>query len=286
MQYSHPGLATLIVMCLAASSCVMESEDLGANALPVVDGTVSTEGSWPTMVSIASIHSSRADRHWCGGTLIRPDKVMTAAHCFNTDADPGSYEIRIGRINLGTSSGEVVEVVDIQFHPDYDDDTNDHDLAVLTLEDSVVGVTPTRLVSPARMAEIGPGDKAVMMGWGTTSSGGSGSTTLREVSLPIIAVGAACNEETDYETVTENQICIGRLDGGQDTCQGDSGGPAFVWHDGEWFQIGITSWGLGCARPELPGVYTYLPNYLEWTFENVPGGRPAWLTSSQIIAIL
>lgn len=274
---------TLGASALALGCSSEGAFETGSQSQRIVGGSEADEGAWPSMVSIAYDLSPGIENHWCGGTLIRPNKVLSAAHCFD-DTTASRYQIRIGRHDLTTGDGEEADVTSIQKHPSYSG--GDNDLVILTLAESIDDVPLTRLVNEARMSEIHTGDDVTMVGWGDTTAGGTGSETLQEVSLGIIGVGDDCNSVSDYDDVTNNEICIGRLDGGQDTCQGDSGGPAFVRRDGEWFQLGITSWGWGCAEVDRPGVYTYLPEYFDWSLDNVSGLAPSWLPSAQIMSIL
>jgi len=95
---------------------------------------------------------------------------------------------------------------------------------------------------------------ATVAGWGATSEGGAGSDRLKEVALPIVS-DAQCAAHYGSSTVAATEVCAGYPEGGQDSCQGDSGGPFMVRNGGSWLLAGIVSWGDGCARPGVPGVY-------------------------------
>ena len=102
------------------------------------------------------------------------------------------------------------------------------------------------------------------------------SDIIQEVNVPVVT-----NEECDesiptppYPPILSGMICAGVPEGGKDTCQGDSGGPA-IWTDSDLrsYLIGITSWGIGCAQPNLPGVYTRVTEYLDWIDDNTGKGN-------------
>jgi transmembrane protease serine 3 len=116
-------------------------------------------------------------------------------------------------------------------------------------------------------------DSSTVVGHGATSSGGNGSPSLLEVSLPIhddqfMADQYAANGAA-YEPNT--MVGAGPAEGGRDSCQGDSGGPLMVFDGNTPKQIGIVSWGLGCAAAGLPGIYSevYHGALQQWVLDNV-----------------
>jgi secreted trypsin-like serine protease len=288
------ALAFLALQGIASSvlfACGGEQElpevDLAAQEQTIVGGEEAPEDTWRSVVSVTYKPSPAYPWH-CGGTLVAPTWVVTAAHCVYGDPTASNYEVIVGRHDITTSEGQLVNVARVVIHPSYVGD--DNDIALLELS-TAVNAPLSRLVSLPRMSEIRPGDDTRALGWGDLAQGGDPSETLQIVSVDVVGIGAQCLAASEYDeqgaTVTDNEICIGDLAGGHDTCQGDSGGPVFVRRDGEWFLIGVTSWGFGCALPELPGVYTFTPNYLRWVYENTPGSRaPSLLPSAQILASL
>ncbi|KAM9305329.1 prostasin-like [Gastrophryne carolinensis] len=107
-------------------------------------------------------------------------------------------------------------------------------------------------------------------GWGATSEGGNppADGTLQKVMTPLIDYKTCSvlynSKSSSYVAIQSEKICSGYSDGGKDSCQGDSGGPLVCKVQGVWYQVGIVSWGTGCAEPNYPGVYTLVSAYQDW----------------------
>ena len=188
---------------------------------------------------MVSLQSSNWGGHFCGGSLVREDWVITAAHCVE-GVSQNSLQVKIGLHNVNSTTGAVTKNIDdIIVHPQYSGWSLDNDYALLHLSSPVTTFEPIQLIT-----DNSHDDEPVMattMGWGATSSGGWGSNVLMEVDVPIDeSCGNIGNE------VTNNMVCAGDWNGGEDSCQGDSGGPLFMTNDdGEYELIGIVSWGYG-----------------------------------------
>ena len=189
------------------------------------------------MVSVQS--SGYWGGHFCGGSLVREDWVVTAAHCVEGES-ASSISVKIGMHNINSTMGSETRYADeIIVHPNYSGGSLDNDYALIHLT-SPSSFEPIQLVT-----SDSHDDEPVMsttMGWGATSSGGWSSDVLLEVDVPI---DDSCGSYSNSE-ITNQMVCAGDGNGGEDSCQGDSGGPLIMTNsDGEYELIGIVSWGYG-----------------------------------------
>jgi Trypsin len=245
----------------------------------IVGGNTTTIAEWPWQVAITAdpefFSGNGFQRQFCGGSLVTPTIVVSAAHCFfnvfqgvpGQGFDPPDLFAAItGRTQLSSSAGQEIEVASYFFFVDgsgkplFNRNTNDWDVvfAQLASPSPSSNSTPIQIAGANEAASWAPANEnAWATGWGTTSSGGSKSDTLREVNIDRIA-DSTCGSGASYgaDFHPETMVCAGELAGGQDTCQGDSGGPLVTPIGGGVFRLfGDTSWGFGCALPNLPGVY-------------------------------
>ena len=199
--------------------------------------------------------------HFCGGSLVREDWVVTAAHCVLGDS-PGNIQVKIGLHNVNGTTGSVTRnVSEIIIHPNYNSNSLNNDYALLRLSSPITNFEPIKLVTSDN--HDNEPVMATTMGWGATQSGGSSSAILLEVDVPI---DDSCGSYSN-SSITNNMVCAGFSSGGYDSCQGDSGGPLIMTNsDGEYELIGIVSWGYGCAESQYPGVYSRIYPKLDWFF--------------------
>lgn len=227
----------------------------------IVGGGFTSTAKYPWQVRIEI--SSDVGDFVCGGSLIHPLIVMTAAHCIADDLGaflPGlDATLLIGRTTLSAGEGEVNGAFDFYLSDGYSPIANpgapnSFDFAFITLD--VATVATRILVAGAdERALWTPGREAYVTGWGRTSEGGTSSDTLKEAMVPIVA-DPDCGSAYGGAFVSALMVCAGFPAGGVDACQGDSGGPLQSPIDGGGFRVtGIVSWGEGCARPARPGVY-------------------------------
>jgi hypothetical protein len=230
----------------------------------IIGGTYAADGDYPFMVAVGGQFGGQFFQ-FCGGVLVTDRHVVTAAHCSEGES-PGGVRVLVGALDLDGGGGQVVRVARLDVHPDFIDTTAGYDISVWTLSDRVdlaaSGLHTVELMRPELEALTAPGVLTTTTGWGASDLPG---TVLQEVHLPIVdeaTCAAVYPDATNFET----QICAGVPEGGIDSCYGDSGGPLLVRDpDREvWMHAGITSWGDGCALPDVPGVYARTSALSAW----------------------
>ncbi len=256
------------------------------NQPTIIGGTEAEPGAWPWMAALVT--ASEPDAYWgqfCGGALIRPQWVLTAAHC-TENKTAADIHVVLGRHKLSSATGERIAVDQIVNHPDYESNTLDADIALLHLE-APASQTPIWVVGSADAALFDPGTLATVTGWGLTSSNGNDyPDALRQVSVPIIS-NTTCNQSYGGD-ITANMLCAGYPQGGQDSCSGDSGGPLVVpdASGAGWLQAGVVSWGEGCAEPDYYGVYARVEVFKTWIVSYTGEPQPAPKTFQVFIPLV
>ena len=225
--------------------------EAGIGALPardVVGGLVAPQGKFPWAVRLST---------GCGGALTEPRVVLTAGHCVDGTGSNGRIRVTAGVADLKSRSAQSARSEKVIRAVGFVDEIHGDDWAVIRLD------RPLRLPTlPISDQVVGVGTY-VVMGWGQTRE----DSIVQEHRLHYASVHtvtdqkcAAAYRKTGVKLVAGEQMCAGSP--GVDTCQGDSGGPMIgQGRRGEWVQVGIVSWGLGCARDGYPGVYTQLSTF-------------------------
>ncbi|MGW3625315.1 serine protease [Streptomyces sp. NPDC000880] len=228
----------------------------------VVGGYPARVADSPWVVALASRHRFGGTRagQFCGGVVVAPTKVLTAAHCLNRAvlgqdvSEIRDLRVLSGRSELVGAGGQEIAVSGTEVAPQYSPTTNNADLAVLTLAKALPASQVIGLAGPGDPA-YQPGTSATVYGWGDTKGDGSYPTSLHAAQVTVLP-DQACEQAypggLSARYVASTMLCAGDAKGGRDACQGDSGGPLVA----RGKLIGLVSWGSGCGQAKSPGVYT------------------------------
>ncbi|XP_006890930.1 PREDICTED: transmembrane protease serine 5 [Elephantulus edwardii] len=252
--------------CTSGQIVSLKCSDCGARPLAsrIVGGQAVAPGRWPWQASVAL-----GSRHTCGGSVLAPHWVVTAAHCIHSFrlSRLSSWRVHAGLVShsaIRPHQGAVVER--IIPHPLYSAQNHDYDVALLRLRTPLnFSDTVGAVCLPAQEQHFPRGSHCWVSGWGHTDPSHSHSSdTLQDTVVPLLSTHF-CNSSCVYGgALTPRMLCAGYLDGRADACQGDSGGP-LVCPDGDtWRLVGVVSWGRGCAEPNHPGVYAKVATFLDW----------------------
>ncbi|NXK07949.1 TMPS5 protease, partial [Herpetotheres cachinnans] len=249
------------IVALKCSEC-----GLRPGAARVVGGADVPPGRWPWQVSV--YHGSQ---HHCGGSVLAREWIVTAAHCVHSyrRLQASAWLVFAGVITHGSIKQEAgVSVKKIIYHPLYNDNSLDYDIALMKLQVPLNFSDAIRAVClPPSHQDLFQGTQCWVSGWGYTRPDQAQVTeTLKEALVPLIGT-KRCNSSCMYAgELTARMLCAGYLHGKIDACQGDSGGPLVCQDESTWRLVGIVSWGQGCAEPNHPGVYTNVAQLLPWIY--------------------
>jgi len=227
--------------------------------------TEKNEFPWQVMLWMSSVPVP-----YCGGSILSKKTILTAAHCVATWGVE-NITVVVGEHDWTVDDGEKrMNVCDKVIHPNYGSrSTWDYDFAILTLCENITFTNYTTPVCPPSHPESDYADvSAMIMGWGGLYEGGPGPDELMEAEVTTIT-NKQCSAAYLPGNITDSMICAGAQ--GKDTCQGDSGGPLVTDEGGYYSQIGVVSWGKGCARPDYPGVYSRITSAAKFIQDNIEG---------------
>lgn len=275
----HIGSVAVSILALTLGPVQVHAQTAGGvqSVQPrIIGGRPTPEDSFPSVLSILLNIPGRSqyERHFCGATLIAPNWALSAAHCFvdedgNAGLPASEFSVLADENRLSTNRRDdrsnEVGVVSIIPHPDFTLDTFTNDVALLELSEPID--EPVMSLFNGDAARL-PGAPALIVGWGVVDDSNPERPVYprrqQYARVPIVS-NEVCNAPDSYNgDVDSTQICAGFPRGGVDSCQGDSGGPLILGIRGQQVQVGIVSYGNGCAMPAFYGVYTNLSLYGPW----------------------
>lgn len=281
MKRFRSFLAFLVVVtavCTLPASAQEEEEPSPGEARVsklIVGGKKAMAGQIPWQVALIDGQSTSV-KQFCGGSLVAPQWVLTAAHCVDNwmvRKDPTRVDVVGGTLEYATG-GERIDVSEIIVHDKWGQTGTeyDYDAALLKLAKPATAAKPIALMSSG--GTLATGMAVRVSGWGAISESGPGSSELLYVDVPVVD-NATCNKPETYNgAVSAQMFCAGVREGGLDSCQGDSGGPVAFKQGATDVLVGVVSWGHGCARELKYGVYTRVPAISTWASEQIGPAEP------------
>jgi secreted trypsin-like serine protease len=255
----------VLVVLAAVSACMAYvAAPAGAVFRPqVLGGAQATMARWPFIAALVQHNQNAFDGQFCGGSVIAPSVVLTAAHCVS-GSSPSSTDVVTGRAQLSSNTGQRLGIRAIVVDPSYNANTEHHDAALLLLS------SPTRspavgLAGTSDGPLLTPGAPLSVAGWGLLDNNGDAPDLLHAATIEALRTGN-CQNAYGSDVAPSLMVCAGiPRAGAADACQGDSGGPLVSAGGGQTQLVGIVAFGgERCGDPSAPGVYTRVSAELPW----------------------
>ncbi|MBY3100136.1 trypsin-like serine protease [Rhizobium laguerreae] len=292
-----PNVMAVMLLLGSPALAQQDTDFAGEDGGRVIGGQTAKKGEWPWQVKILAPDPEQRGRFGghCGGSLISPRWILTAAHCV-TSGRSGKQDLFARDLLIVEGKSKIDKVIavdgpdkpglaveEVIIHEDFDRKVFANDIALIKLSEPAKS-KPAILASASDDEVEAAGHPAVVTGWGYTKADHGWDdkylpTELQEVELPIVpredCRAAYRDSSMRMNPIDERNVCAGYAKGGKDACQGDSGGPLVAQRpDKRWIQLGIVSWGAGCAEAEHYGVYTRVAAFRDWIAAKTDGDVP------------
>ena len=273
--FKYEGENTLTLRGCGIGSEYWGEKIVGGEEVPIT--------RYPWQVSLRNLKYGGS--HFCGGSLLNTRFVVTAAHCVR-DQEASDISVVLGTTRSHSLGGNTRKVAAKRLipHQKYDPSNLNDDIALIELQEEVHEALKLEfpfirgICLPTASEEFT--GTCTVTGWGRVSEGGSSSESLRAVNVDLMTDNE-CRTYYGRRKIYDSMLCAGFKEGGRDACQGDSGGPLVKAIGNRYVLVGVVSWGHGCARPNLPGVYTQASRYVHWIEQTVKNPEAFVTTTSK-----